>query len=154
MVIIIHTEDILNLLRSISHREVAAIEDPDARYRVEAGTEKMYEINRCVSEAFSRLYSRCSRWTRATYDHKRDNLPADAGLPENYSIEFVLSERRAINKAEGLQEAMQTFMVEYALSKFYSIVSQGELSNKHSLLAVDAGNTIDQILYTKQPPRL
>ena len=75
-------------------------------------------------------------------------------VPTQFAFEFVLSERRSINNTEPLLNEMHTFMVEYALSKFYSIVNQGELSNKHSLLALDAGNNIDQILYTKQPPRV
>ena len=151
MVITLYTEEILNSLRSVSHREVAAIEDPDMRYRAEAGSEKMEDIYHCIWDAFARLSSRCSRWLKATYQHKRENL---MDIPTQFTFEFVLSERRSINNTEPLTNEMHNFMVEYALSKFYSIVNQGDLSNKHSLLALDAGNAIDQILYTKQPPRV
>jgi len=151
MVITLYAEEIVNNLRSVSHREVAAIEDPDARYRAEAGSEKLEEIYRCIQEAFARLSARCSRWLQATYQHQRDNTME---IPTQFIFEFVLSERRAINNTEGLLNEMHNFMVEYALSKFYSNVNQGELSNKHSLLALDAGNNIDQILYTKKPPRV
>lgn len=151
MVITLYTKEIMDHLRSISHREVAAIDDPDARYRVEAGTEKTYEINRCVSEAISRLSTRCRRWLKSEYQHTAGDTIT---IPTQFDFNLVLSERRSSNNAEPLQSEMHTFAVEYALSKFYSIVNQGELSNKHSLLAIDAGNTIDQILYTKQPPRV
>jgi len=151
MVITLNVEEIVSQLRAISHREVAAIEDPDARYRAEAGSEKLTEIYQCVWEAFARLSARCSRWLKATYQHTRDNV---RDVPTAFTFEFVLSERRSINNTEPLMNEMHTFMVEYALSKFYSIVSQGELSNNHSLLAIEAGNNIDQILYTKQPPRV
>ena len=151
MVIVLYTEEIVKNLRTISHREVAAIEDADARYRAEAGSEKMEEIYRCVWEAFARLSARCSRWLKATYQNRRDNV---MNIPTQFGFEFLLSERRSINNTEPLLNEMHTFMVEYALSKFYSTVNQGELSNKHSLLAIDAGNNIDQILYTKQPPRV
>lgn len=151
MVIVLYTEEIVKQLRTISHREVAAIEDPEARYRAEAGSEKLPEIYRCVWEAFARLSARCSRWLKATYEHKRDNV---YDVPSEFGFEFVLSERRSINSTEPLLNDMHNFMVEYALSKFYSMVNQGELSNKHSLLAIDAGNNIDQTLYIKQPPRV
>ena len=151
MVISLYAEELVKSLRAISHREVAAIEDPDARYRAEAGSEKLPEIYRCIWYAFARLSARCSRWLKATYQHQRDNV---MDVPTQFDFEFVLSERRSINTSEPLLNEMHTFMVEYALSKFYSIVNQGELSNKHSLLAIEAGNNIDQILYTKQPPRV
>ena len=150
MVITLYSNEIKNSLLLTSHREVSVIEDAEARYRVEAGTEKLEEIYRCIWEAFARLSARCSRWLSAHYESTRDNV---MDVPDKFTFDFVLSERRAINH-DSLIEPMHTFMVEYALSKFYSMVSQGELSNKHSLLALDAGNLIDQILYTKQPPRV
>ena len=149
MVIELYTIEILSRIRATSHREVAAIPDADARYLAEAGTEKAEELNRCVTDAASRLYGRCSRFLSQSYETRKDNFSL---LPDSYVYDFILSERRAVGKAEPLAEAMNTFMVEYALSKFYSIVNQGDLSNKHSLLAIDAGNQIDQLLYTKQPP--
>lgn len=153
MVITLHTQEILDKLRSVSHREVSVIEDADARYRAEAGTEKMYEIERCVSEAASRLAGRAvvARFLKADFKWEKDNQHE---LPPEYVFEFVLSERRAVGTAIPLEEAMNTFMVEYALTKFYSIVSLVDLSNKHSLLAIEAGNEIESILYTKKPPRV
>ena len=151
MVIVLYAEEIIKRLRSISHREVATIEDPDVRYRVEAGSEKMDEIHHCIMDAYSRLSARCSRWLVASYKHNVDNY---ISLPESFSFEFDLSERRSINNSDALLTEMHNFTVEYALSKFYSDVNQSELSNKHSLLALDAGNNIDRILYTKQPPRV
>ncbi len=151
MVITLHVNEVINNLRGISHREVAAIDDPDARYRAEAGSEKMEEIYRCVWEAFANLSARCRRWLKASYQSSRENL---IDVPTQFNFEFLLSERRAINNAESLESGMHTFMVEYALAKFYSIENQGDLSNKHSLLAIEAGNALDQMLYTKLPPRV
>ena len=151
MTVQLYTEPIVHEFRQKSHLEVQDIKDPESRDNARAGVEKMEEINRCIKQAFSRLAARCVRWLRGSYSDVSDNAP---GLPESFFFEFQLSERRALNTSEGLVDAMNTFMVEYALSKYYSTVNQGELSNKHSLLAIDAGNQIDQILYTKQPPRV
>lgn len=151
MVIELYTEKLVNGMRAISHREVEGIADADARYRVEAGTEKLPELYSCLEDARKRLAGRCSRFLKASYIHKIDNI---SDVPTSYEFEFVMSERRSIGKTEPLLEAMHTFMQEYALSKFYSHVSQGDLSNKHSLQAIEAGNLVDQLLFTKQPPRV
>lgn len=151
MVITLYVSNIISQMRAISHREVSAIDDAEARYRAEAGTEKMDDIRHCVDDAYKRLLGRCSRFLKDSYTTATsDNI----GIPESYVIELSLSERRAINKADPLEEAMHNFVVEYALSKFYSNVSQGDLSNKHSLAALDAGNNLETLLYTKQPPRV
>lgn len=142
-------EELVNGIRVISHREVSQIEDIEARYRAEAGSEKMEEIYRCIHDAVARLYSRCLRFIRSDLEVGRDNMTA---IPASFVFELDLSERRSINKDIPLAEAMNTFTIEYALSKFYSIVGQSELSNKHSLLALDAGGQIDELLYYKKPP--
>ena len=151
MEITIYTEELVNKIRSTSHREVEGIEDVDVRYRAEAGSEKLEEIYGCLSSALSRLRGRCSRWLMPDYKKAGDNVMP---LPSSCVFSFMLSERRAINKTEPLTAVMETFLIEYALSRFYSNVSMSELSNKHSMLALDAGNEIDALLFTKQPPRV
>lgn len=150
MVITIYTERLISRIKEISHREVEVIEDDDARYRAEAGTDKLSDIRHCIADAAKRLDGRVSRFLKGAYPTARDNRRDT--FPTSYIYEFVLSERRGIGKADGLEEAMETFLVEYSLSKFYSTVSQGELSNKHSLLAIDAGNIIEEMLFTKRAP--
>ena len=151
MVIVLKTDELIKRIKTISHDEVAEIADIEARYRAEAGTEKMGEINNCIADAYARLLSACRRFLSSTSMEGRDNVTT---IPAQYSFEFALSERRSLGKADALAEAMNTFMVEHALSKFYSMVGQSELSNKHSLAAIDAGNQIDTALYTKLPPRV
>lgn len=151
MVIELYDDVLVKDMKTKSHYEVSEIPDAEARYRAEAGTEKEGEIHKCINEGASRLMHRCLRFLRNYYVDKRDN---EEDPKTAYTYDFVLSERRSLGKAEPLAEAMNTFVVEYALSKFYATVSQGDLSNKHSLLAVDAGNRIDELLYYKLPPRV
>ena len=152
MVITLQTARIVDSIKTISHRELAvAVPDVDIRYKMEAGSEKMVEVNRCILEAIGRVRRRCSRFLADQFASGANNA---VSLPENYNFEFIFSERRATNKAESLAAAMHDFVVEYALSKFYSIVSQGELSNKHSILALSAGEEIDNLIYKKNPPRI
>ena len=150
MVIELYTQEILDDIRMKSHQEVAAIEDVEARYRAEAGTEKMEDITRCLGEGVGALRHRCIRFLKEEITEISDNL---SSLPEKVTLDLSLSERRAIGKSEPLTKAAHSLVVEYALSKFYSDVSQMELSNKHSALALIAGNEIDDLLYSKLPPR-
>ena len=151
MVITLYEQELYNDIRKKSHYEVAEIQDVEARYRAEAGTEKQEEILRCIEEGVAQARHRCLRYLDETITEEADDT-LDPG--EVYTFYFPISERRAINKAEPLTSALHTFVVHYARSKFYSTVSQIELSNKHSLQAVECGNDIDQLLYTKQPPRV
>lgn len=151
MVIELYTQEILNDLRTKCHYEVAQIADVEARYRVEAGTEKMEDVKRCVAEAMDRLRHRCIRYLEEEIVDRMDNA---LFFRDKYTFNLILSERRAIGKTQPLAEAMHTFAVEYALSKFYSDVAMQDLSNKHSMLAVEAGDRIDDMLYTKMPPRV
>ena len=151
MVITLYRQELLGDLRKKSHEEVSNIVDVEARYRAEAGTEKMDDILRCVEEGVGRRRRRCWRYLRPEYTESTDDVVVS---PDEYRIELVLSERRALGKAEPLAKVMHSFVVDYALSKFYSDVAQQELSNKHSLLAEDDGREIDELLYTKVPPRI
>lgn len=150
MVINLFTEELVQRLKTVSHHEVAEIADVEARYRAEAGTEKTELILRCIRDAVRRLEGRCVRFLKEVLPQYADNA---SGVPVAYRLEFVLTERRAIGKAPLLEEACETFVLEYALSKFYSAVSQQPLSNSHSLMAIDAGERLTALLFSKQPPR-
>ena len=151
MVIRLYTEEIASEIREISHHEVAEIPDVEARYRAEAGTEKLTLIYRAISAATGRLIRRCSRFLKGGYTDDSDNAQP---VPAEMVFDFSISERRAVGKAEILAKEMHNFIIHYALSQFYSDVSQGDLSNKHGLLAVESGNEIDTMLYSKLPPIL
>lgn len=149
MVVTLYAQEILNDLRSKSHYEVSAIPGAEAQYRVEAGTEKMDEVVRCINEGVRRLYGRLRRWLRQDIDQTTDNT---SSLPDEWTFELAISERRAIATAQPLSEVAHTFVVEYALSKFYSDMAVQDYSNKHSTLALDAAARLDELLYTKMPP--
>ena len=151
MTIQLYTEPVILEVRQKSHLEVQNIADPEARYNARAGMDKIEEVHRCVSEGFSQLRRRCLRFLHDDYTTYAADVDID--FPESFVYDFDLSERRMIGKAEPLKDAMHSLVVHYALSKFYSTVSQADLSNKNSLLALEAGNQLDELLYTKLPPR-
>lgn len=151
MTITLYTDPIILEVRQKSHLGVANIKDPETRDNVRAGIEKMEEIEHCIIDAFGQLARRCYRFLRPNIQKTYDD---EAIIPPTYTYEFVMSERRAEGRAEPLTAAMHAFVVQYALTKFYSTVSNSELSNKYSLEALDTANRIDELLYTKVPPRI
>ena len=160
MDVTLYTANLIDDIRNKSHYEVAGIQDEDARYRAEAGTEKLAEIKRCIQEAIGRLTHRVAPYLNESYclDMTDElDVPTDSATAtqhtSGYTFEFDMSERRADGKKEPLRNAMHSFVVHYALSFFYSSVSQMELSNKHGMAAIEVGNHLDEIIYTKQAPR-
>lgn len=149
MVIELQAALLLARLKAISHKEVAEIPDVEARYRAEAGTEKESELKQDIGDAAAMLSHRVSRYLKRTYAR---NLDYVTNWPDAYVYEFEMSERRLANKGEALTVSMANFVLHYALSVFYSNVSQVDLSNKHSLLTQAAETEIEKLIYTKLPP--
>lgn len=144
------TDIMLSSIKSISHREVGEIADPEARYRAEAGTEKETLIKSCICDGAAKLTHRLARFLSSGYTRSISNEPE---WKEQFVYSLDLSERRMANKAEPIMSEMQNFIIHYALAKFYSTVSQSDLSNKHSLITNDAAINLDNLIYTKLPPR-
>lgn len=152
MLITLSVAEIMRDIKKKSHREVEEkIPDVEARYRAEAGTEKEDEITRCMVEAASALSHRMHRYLRTWYQDEVDNQLA---IPEAFVYDLSFSERRAEGKAQPLTDYMHNFIVHLTLSRFYSTVSQQELSNIHSQLALDTAGLLDDMIYTKKPPLL
>lgn len=151
MTITIQTAPVILSVRQKSHLGVQDIQDPVARDNARAGMDKIDEITRCIREGFGQLQRRVSRFLARDYTVEADNI---SRMPAAYVYEFRVSDRRGANKAEALEEAMTNFVVQLALAKFCATVNQTERSNQHSLQALDYGNQIDELLYTKLPPRV
>lgn len=140
---------LLKDIKQKSHYEVSNITDAEARYRAQAGTEKEDEIYRSMVEVASSLKHRLRRYLDESYQEEADDQVA---IPDSFIYCLSVSDRRADNLLQPLTDAAHNYVVHYTLSKFYSSVSQGELSNKHSKETADAAKTIDELIYTKQPP--
>lgn len=151
MIIELHTAPILQEIRQKSHLEVQDIKDSELRDNARAGLDKIDEIERCMMDGFAQVSRRCWRFLADDYTVHADDAKGESDV---YVYDFLLSERRGANKTEPLTNAMHSLVVQYALAKFYATVNQAELSNKHSLLAIEAGNTIEELLYNKKPPRV
>lgn len=150
MEIIINIDEILFDIRNKSHEECsAAIADAEARFRAEAGNHKNEELYRSLRSVHAALQRRVVRFLRNSHEKTGAN---DMYIPTSFVYEFEMSERRAQGKVQALADAMHDYLVHYTLAKFYATVTQGELSNKHSLLTGECEAEIMAILYDKMPP--
>ena len=140
---------LLKDIKSKSYYDVQGITDVETRYRIQAGTEKEQEIYRTMVEVASTLSHRLRRFLAEYYQEEANN---ELSVPDSFVYELEVSDRRADNLLQPLTDAAHSYVVHYTLSKFYATVSQGDLSNKHSAMTADAAKSIDEILYTKQPP--
>ena len=136
-------------IKDKSHLETAQIEDVTARYRIENGTEKQDEIERCLTECIARLTKLVFRYLKKAYVIEADDL---LNIPEQYVFDFDLTEREGTGKAQAMADLMHDYIVSYTLAKFYASVSAGDLSNSRSALAMAAGNEITELLFTKAAP--
>ena len=151
MTIYLNVSELLFDIRNKSHEECANIADVEARYRAEAGHHKDDELLRSMTEVTSRLAKLVRRYLNSFFQNGAEN---NVNIPEAYVYDLDFSPRRSAGKAQPLADLMHSYVVHYTLAKFYATVSQGDLSNVHSMLAQDAGNEIEALIYDKKPPML
>lgn len=151
MIITLYTNTILAEVRQKSHLEVQDIADAEARDNARAGVEKTDEINRCILYGIKQVSRRLIRFLHEGITMSTDNTGT---LEASYAFALDFAERRAINKAEPLEDAMHNFVVQRALEKFCISVNQLERAKKHAVEAEEYGDQIDEMMYHKQPPRV
>ena len=149
MKITLIVEELLKDMRQRSHQDVQGME-PDVQYRTEAGSDKNEQLKREIVTVSSSLTRMLNRWLAEDYDASADNMP---GVAEELVWNLNMSERRMSGKVQPLTDACHDYMVHYVLSRYYKSVNAGELSNTHSLLIADAAKEIEELLYSKKPPR-
>lgn len=150
MEIKLNIERIIKDIRTKSHLEVAAVAEPTARYRFEAGTEKMGEIKRDVAAAVSTLVQECYRFLDMPGIDDVDNDITDAD-----ELLFVITAgpRRTNGKEKALAQKLHEVIVDLSLYKFYASVSAPDLSKTHSTLASTGINELEGMLRNKRPPK-
>lgn len=106
-------------------------------------------IIQSLNEAHGRLVSILGRFLDPSFnDSASDSLSAE----ESYVYELRLSLRKSSNKAKPMADLIHSYMVNSALTKLYSSMSQAELAGKHDAQATSDAQVIDQMLHSKLPP--
>lgn len=132
-----------------SHSEVSVITDAEARYKVEAGTEKKDELERDLITALSMLNPHISRYLVSDFTEDADN---EAALPDTIVFEFSFAERRLDGKMQPLTDAIHAFLVDCTLGLFYASVAHTEFQTKRTQMAAADAQLVEQLIYTKRPP--
>lgn len=146
----IRISDVVYDIRNKSHLEVATIEDVNKRYLIEAGTEKLDEIHRCIIEADSRVRFSLRRFLA------RDNEGdiSIENIPTTLIYAMSISERRSRSNGAILSSMIHAALVSMALSLFYLSVGEAELHKRHAAMAENQINIIETTLGVKMPPRM
>lgn len=124
-----------------SHLEAASISNAEARYAVEAGTEKAEAISSSLSAADASLRNLLRKY-----------LTPSTSQDSDYTYHLDFSERRAVNKVPALEKAMEEYLINTAMAEFYRTVSNGELATAHVTAAQAYENEIVKTINYKSAP--
>ena len=149
MTITIKYSEVLFDLQNKNKEEVRSIEEPQARYLAEAGSDKIDEVARCIQEAITNVTAMFLRFISAKENEGASDMLRN---PDNVLLEFNVSERRGAGKDEMIADALHSLIVNLSLSKFYSTINQTELAAKRDTLAASDTAVINKLLYEKLPP--
>lgn len=145
-------------IKTMSHDELEALfPDPEARYHLEASTEKEDTIRECMNYAVSAMISRFARFldTNGYVEDMEYGLQkVKTSVPEAYVVTFTTSERRMQGKEESLKQAMYAYICAKALGEFYLRNGHTELGSKWNSMSIADEETITRIIYRKGAPKL
>lgn len=151
MTIEITTASAVSEIKEKSHLEAKSIKDADVRYDVEAGSEKLPEIQRCVVYADTQLRTLLARYLQTV---SSETITAGITFPTTLSYVVSMSERRNANKSAQLPQLFREYIICASLSKFYATVAATDLASKWGSLAAAQGADIVRIINFKNPPVL
>lgn len=141
--------EVLFDLQNKNREEVRSIQEPQARYQAEAGSNKTDEVRRCLQEAFSQVESMYVRFINSSSDNDASNVLEEG---DDRSLVFEVSDRRASGKSQVIADTIHSLIVNHALQKFYNTVQQPELAAKRNSLAEADASMLNKLLYEKLPP--
>ena len=149
MQVTLDIETIIKDIRTKSHLEVASVADPAARYRIEAGTEKLSEVKRDIAGAVSSLVNDCYRFLdTAGTDGADDTISGD-----NIVLNVNAGPRRLDGKEKAFAQKVHEIIVDLSMQKFYISVSQIDLSKAHQAQATAGITELENMLRRKRPPK-
>lgn len=147
--ITISRSSIISDIRLKSHMEAASISAAEERYIVEAGTEKVEELNQCVTDAFAEVSGIVRPVISAAAQlTANDNYRSSGDLV----LSFDLSERKSGGFAAPLADAIHKYVVDSAMSRFYRSVARPVFADSHERMLIPGRANIEAIIYVKNEP--
>lgn len=161
MKITIGIKDLIFAIRDTSHNEVATIADVQARYKSEAGLEKIELIKQCIMEAYANVTDVCYRFLSGNsvadfnpaLNDTSETIDGETSIGiSDFEFEITGGVRRIGNKGPAIGNKIREALKDYALSAFYTSVSQEKLSAEHNKRAVADLGELKTMLRGKRPP--
>lgn len=146
----INRTSVLADIRVKNQTEVAGIVDDKQRYLAEAGTEKTENLQQCITNAALEISASLRQFLTG--------YSASTSANDNYSagtiiFTFCLTSRKSAGFAENMANAIHEYMVDSAMTKFYTDVSQDGLAAVHLNRLPQSLAVIETLCYRKQPPK-
>jgi len=148
MIIQISTAELLVDLQTKSEYETAGLE-PEKRFHLQIGNDKKELVERFMLRASSDITNKLRRFMTPTYTAQANNA---FSIPTNFEWTLSITERRTGCTVQALADACHAYIVNEVLKLYYESKDNADLAKFHSLAATDDMNTIDQLIYSKQPP--
>ena len=152
----ISSDEVVYDIRSKTHTELAvSVQDETQRYKIEAGTEKLDEIRRCVQEAYAESAGALARFLDGNRLYDKSSVAYGNGavaLPDNLGFDFKWSERRYRNKIDALKVLLFSLLVNLAMSRFYISMQAENLAKVRAGQAQSDLAQIQALVYYKAEP--
>ena len=154
----INSEEVIFDIQRKTHTELAvSVQDEAQRYRIEAGTEKLDEVRRCVQEAYSEALGALARFLDG--ENVRDGSSsyyanAPVILPSELYFVFKWSERRYRNKLNALTVLLFSLIVNLAMERFYTSMQAEGLAKVRAAQAQSDLAQVQALVYYKAEPNI
>lgn len=156
--ILINSEEVVYDIQSKTHTELAvSVQDEAQRYRIEAGTEKLDEVRRCVQEAYAEAAGALARFLDEEGNRDGDTSTYAKGavtLPSHLEFNFKWSERRYRYKIESLKVLLFSLLVNLAMARFYTSMQAENLSKIRAAQAQGDLSQVQALVYYKAEPTI
>lgn len=143
-------DNVLKDIRIKSGIESSRISDPDLRYAVEIGTDKMDEVKQSLQEANASLVGRVRQFLSDSADTAASD---DLASVTSYVYSFDITSRRSSNIGAPLANVIHSYLVNRTMQKYYMTSGQPDQAAVRGAEADRSAAEIERILNTKLTPK-
>ena len=132
-----------------SHFASRGIADLEQRLNNRSGDEEQQEAERCILTALYSARAFLSKWLADDSDIITEDALGEEG---HYTLELLLSTRRAEGKAKALTMLIHSYVVAMALYHFYTTMGYADAAKRFIEEAQASKKEIITLIHSKTPP--
>lgn len=145
----INRANVISDMRVKSQEELAPIVDDRERYVAEIGSEKLEEVNQCITNASVEVTTMLLPFLSGTAGSSSATDNYDTA---NLTYTLSVAELPSPNFAADLTKALHAYIVDSALSKYYISVSRAPLAEAHAARLQALSIFIRNLIYYRPMP--